>query len=99
MPAVVAEIIRKGPMMRREGHARVAPRRRAGHCQGHTVRLVPDGTLHVKAESQAWIDAVRKSTSLIHIRMGDLLGENLVKRLEFANQDAEYSQMPDCQGS
>ena len=36
-----------------------------------------------KAESQAWIDAVRKSTSLIHIRMGDLLGEGLVKRLEF----------------
>ena len=48
-----------------------------------TVRLVADGTLHIKADSQAWVDAVRKSNSLIHIRMGDLLGENLVKRLEF----------------
>lgn len=39
--------------------------------------------LHIKTDSEAWIDAVRKSTSLIQIRMGDLLGENLVKRLEF----------------
>jgi len=83
MPAVVAEILRKAPLT--DEKVTLAWRLAVGPAIAKvtTVRLVPDGTLHVKAESQAWIDAVRKSTSLIHIRMGDLLGGNLVKRLEF----------------
>jgi len=83
MPALVAEIIRRGPMC--DEKVTLAWRLAVGPqiAKVTTVRLVPDGTLHIKAESQAWIDAVRKSNSLIHIRMGDLLGENVVKRLEF----------------
>jgi len=83
MPAIVAEIIRKGPMC--DEKVSLAWRLAVGPqiAKVTTVRLVADGTLHIKAESQAWIDAVRKSNSLIHIRMGDLLGENLIKRLEF----------------
>ena len=83
MPAVVAEIIRKAPMC--DEKVTLAWRLAVGPAIAKvtTVRLVPDGTLHVKADTKAWVDAVRKSTSLIHLRMGDLLGENLVKRLEF----------------
>ncbi len=83
MPAVVAAILRKAPMS--DEKVSLAWRLAVGPAIAKvtTVRLVADGTLHIKAESQAWIDAVRKSTSLIHLRMGDLLGEKLVKRLEF----------------
>ncbi len=83
MPAVVAAILRKAPMS--DEKVSLAWRLAVGPAIAKvtTVRLVADGTLHIKAESQAWIDAVRKSTSLIQIRMGDLLGEQLVKRLEF----------------
>lgn len=83
MPGVLAEVIRKGPMC--DEKVTLAWRLAVGPqiAKVTTVRLVPDGTLHIKTDSQAWINAVRKSTSLIQIRMGDLLGENLVKRLEF----------------
>ena len=83
MPGVLAEVIRKGPMC--DEKVTLAWRLAVGPqiAKVTTVRLVPDGTLHIKTDSQAWIDAVRKSTSLIQIRMGDLLGENLVKQLEF----------------
>ena len=83
MPGVLAEVIRKGPMC--DEKVTLAWRLAVGPqiAKVTTVRLVPDGTLHIKTDSQTWIDAVRKSTSLIQIRMGDLLGENLVKRLEF----------------
>ncbi len=83
MPAVVAAILRKAPMS--DEKVSLAWRLAVGPAIAKvtTVRLVADGTLHIKAESQAWIDAMRKSTSLIHLRMGDLLGEQLVKRLEF----------------
>ena len=83
LPAVVAEILRKAPMS--DEKVSLAWRLAVGPAiaKATTVRLVPDGTLHIKAETEAWIAAVRKSTSLIQIRMGDLLGENLVKRLEF----------------
>lgn len=83
MPGVLAEVIRKGPMC--DEKVTLAWRLAVGPqiAKVTTVRLVPDGTLHIKTDSQAWINAVRKSTSLIQIRMGDLLGENLVKKLEF----------------
>lgn len=83
MPGVLAEVIRKGPMC--DEKVTLAWRLAVGPqiAKVTTVRLVPDGTLHIKTDSQAWINAVRKSTSLIQIRMGDLLGEDLVKRLEF----------------
>ena len=83
MPGVLAEVMRKGPMC--DEKVTLAWRLAVGPqiAKVTTVRLVPDGTLHIKTDSQTWIDAVRKSTSLIQIRMGDLLGENLVKKLEF----------------
>lgn len=83
MPAVMAEILRKAPLS--DEKVSLAWRLAVGPAiaKATTVRLVPDGTLHVKADTQAWVDAIRKSTSLIHLRIGDLLGENLVKRLEF----------------
>jgi predicted nucleic acid-binding Zn ribbon protein len=83
MPAVVAEILRKAPLS--DEKVTLAWRLAVGPqiAKVTSVRLVADGTLHIKTDSQAWIDAVRKSNSLIQIRMGDLLGENLVKRLEF----------------
>ena len=101
MPGVLAEVIRKGPMC--DEKVTLAWRLAVGPqiAKVTTVRLVPDGTLHIKTDSQAWIDAVRKSTSLIQIRMGDLLGENLVKRLEFRYrcQGCQGARVPGCQGA
>ena len=50
----------------------------------NTVRLADTGVLYVRAETPAWLAAVRKSTSLIQIRLDDLLGENTVKKLDFS---------------
>ena len=83
LPAVVADILRKAPLT--DEKVVLAWRLAVGQAiaKSTTVRLAPDGTLHVKAETPAWLSAVRKSTSLIQLRMGDLLGEDTVKRLEF----------------
>lgn len=83
MPAVVAEILRKAPLS--DEKVELAWRLAVGPAvaKATTVRLVSDGTLHVKSDTPAWLDAIRKSNSLIHLRMGDLLGEGIVKRLEF----------------
>ncbi|MFA5907409.1 MAG: DciA family protein [Vicinamibacterales bacterium] len=83
MTTVVAEVLRKAPLS--DEKVTLAWRLAVGPAiaKATTVRLVSDGTLHVKSDTPAWLDAVRKSNSLIHLRMGDLLGENVVKRLEF----------------
>lgn len=83
LPAIVAAAIRNAPLT--DEKVTLAWRLAVGPAiaKATTVRLVSDGTLHIKADTPAWLAAVRKSTSLIHIRMGDLLGEDLVKRLEF----------------
>lgn len=83
VPAAMAEVIRKAPLS--DEKVTFAWRLAVGQsiAKSTTVRLDGQGTLHVKAETPAWLAAIRKSTSLIHLRMGDLLGENVVKRLEF----------------
>jgi predicted nucleic acid-binding Zn ribbon protein len=83
LPTVVAEILRKAPLSPEK--VTMAWRLAVGPAiaKATTVRLVSDGTLHIKAETPAWLAAVRKSTSLIHLRMGDLLGEDTVKKLSF----------------
>jgi len=79
----MAQVIRRAPLT--DDKVTFAWRLAVGPAiaKATTVRLVPDGTLHVKAETPAWRSAVRKSASLIQIRMGDLLGEDVIKRLEF----------------
>ncbi len=84
MPAVVAEVIRKAPLTPEK--VAFAWRLAVGPAidKSTTVRLADNGTLYVRAETPAWLAAVRKSTSLIQIRLADLLGEDTVKRLEFS---------------
>lgn len=83
LPGVLAEVIRKAPL----GPEKVtlAWRLAVGSAvaKATTVMLDAQGVLHVKANTPAWIAAVRKSTSLIHPRMNDLLGEGTVKMLQF----------------
>jgi predicted nucleic acid-binding Zn ribbon protein len=83
MPAVVAEVIRKAPLTPEK--VTFAWRMAVGPAiaKSTTVRLDADGTLLVKADSPAWLAAVRKSRSLVHIRMMDLLGEDVVKQVQF----------------
>jgi predicted nucleic acid-binding Zn ribbon protein len=84
MPAVVAEVIRKAPLT--DEKVSFAWRLAVGPAidKSTTVRLAENGTLYVRAETPAWLTAVRNSTSLIHNRLRDLLGEDTVKRIDFS---------------
>lgn len=81
LPAVVAEVVRKAPLT--EEKVAFSWRLAVGPAIGKatTVRLASDGTLHVAAESTAWIDAVYASIGLIRSRLAHLLGEDSVKRI------------------
>ena len=84
MQGVVAEVIRKAPLTAEK--VAFAWRLAVGAAidKSTTVRLADNGVLYVRAETPAWLAAVRKSTSLIQIRLDDLLGENTVKKLDFS---------------
>lgn len=84
MQGVVAEVIRKAPLTAEK--VAFAWRLAVGAAidKSTTVRLADTGVLYVRAETPAWLAAVRKSTSLIQIRLDDLLGENTVKKLDFS---------------
>lgn len=83
LPAVIAEVLRKAPLS--DDKVSLAWRLAVGQAiaKSTKVRLGSDGTLHVRADTPAWLAAVRKSTSLIHLRMGDLLGDGTVKKFSF----------------
>jgi hypothetical protein len=49
-----------------------------------TVRLSSSGTLHVKTESPAWIDAIQKSVGMIRSRLAHFLGEDAVKSISYS---------------
>jgi len=84
IPDALAIVLRKAPLTPEK--VAFAWRLAVGPAidKATTVRLADNGILHVRAESPAWLAAVRKSTSLIHIRMTDLLGEDTVKKVEFS---------------
>lgn len=84
MPGVVGEVIRKAPLT--DEKVSMAWRLTVGPALNHatTVRLGSDGTLHVKAESQAWIDAIRKSVGMIRSRLAHYLGDDTVKRISYS---------------
>lgn len=83
MPGVVAEIIRKAPLT--DAKVAFAWRLAVGPALGKStsVRLADDGTLYVKAESQAWIDSIRSSIGLIRSRLAHYLGDDAVKRMSY----------------
>jgi hypothetical protein len=83
MPAVVAEVVRKAPLTPEK--VAFAWRLAVGAAidKSTTVRLADNGVLYVRAETPAWLAAVRKSTSLIQIRLDDVLGDGVIKRIQF----------------
>ena len=83
LPGVLADVIKKAPLTPEK--VAFAWRLAVGPAVGKatTVTLDGQGVLHVNANTPAWIAAVRKSTSLIHLRMNDLLGDGVVKALQF----------------
>ena len=83
MPQVVAEVIRKAPLT--DEKVAFAWRLAVGPAVGKStrVRLAEDGTLYVRAESQAWIDSIRASVGLIRSRLAHFLGEDAIKRIHY----------------
>ena len=86
MTPVVAEIVRKAPLT--DEKVAFAWRLAVGPAVGKatTARLTSSGTLHVSAESPAWIDAVRKSAGLIRSRLAHLLGEDTVRQITYGSR-------------
>jgi len=86
MPAVLAEVIRKAPLT--DEKVAFAWRLAVGPAvdKATTVRLGSNGTLHVSAESPAWIDAVMKSAGLIRSRLAHYLGDNAVTQISYRPQ-------------
>jgi hypothetical protein len=85
LPGVVAEVIRKAPLT--DEKVAFAWRLAVGPAvhKSTNVRLAADGTLHVSAESKAWIDSVRASIGLIRSRLAHYLGEDAVKRVFYSD--------------
>ena len=85
MPAVLADVVRKAPLT--DEKVAFAWRLAVGPAVGTatTVRLTSSGTLHVSAESPAWLDAVRSSSGLIRSRLAHVLGDDAVRHISYAD--------------
>ena len=85
MPAVLADVIRKAPLT--DDKVAFAWRLAVGPAldKATTVRLTSSGTLHVSADTPAWLDAVRKSSGLIRSRLAHFLGEDTVRQISYAD--------------
>lgn len=83
LPGILAEVIKKAPLTPEKVALAWRLAVGAAVAKATTVWLDHAGVLHVNAETPAWIAAVRKSRSLIHLRMNDLLGDTTVKSVEF----------------
>ena len=83
LTGVLAQVIKKAPLSPEK--VALAWRLAVGPAvaKATTVSLDALGVLHVKAATPAWIAAVRKSTPLIHHRMNDLLGGDVVKSITY----------------
>jgi len=79
---VMAEILRKAPPSAER--VTLAWRLAVGHAVARTtsVRLDPQGTLHVTAADAHWQKEVRRSLRLIIPRLNELLGERTVRGVE-----------------
>jgi predicted nucleic acid-binding Zn ribbon protein len=79
---VMAEILRKAPPS--PERASLAWRLAVGPAMARvtSVRLAPDGTLHVTAPDAHWQKEVRRSLRLILPRLTDMLGSGTVSRVE-----------------
>ena len=84
LPAVVAEVVRKAPLT--DEKVAFAWRLAVGPAlaKNTSVRLGPDGTLYLTADSQAWNDSVRASVGIIRSRLAHYLGDDTVKRIEYS---------------
>jgi hypothetical protein len=83
IPGVVAEVIRRAPLT--DEKVTFAWRLAVGPAvdKATRVRLDADGTLHVSAETPAWLDGVKQSIGLIRSRLAHYLGEHAVKRIAY----------------
>ena len=83
MPGVLADVIRKAPLT--DEKVAFAWRLAVGPAvdKSTKVRLGSDGTLYVRAESQAWVDSIRASVGLIRSRLAHYLGESAVQRIHY----------------
>ena len=85
VPGAVAEVVRKAPLTPEK--VAFAWRLAVGPAvdKATRVRLAEDGTLHVEADSQAWIDSIRSSIGVVRSRLAHFLGETTISRVHFTN--------------
>lgn len=78
VPRALAELFRRGPMS--QGKLEVAWRVAVGDALARVskVRLQPDGSVEVLAADQRWQRELKRSTSLIEVRLSNLLGPAVV---------------------
>ena len=85
MPAVLASVIRKAPLT--DEKVAFAWRLAVGPAvdKATSVRLGANGTLYVRTESPAWIEAIAKSLGLIRSRLAHFLGDTAVKNIDLTS--------------
>jgi hypothetical protein len=81
VPRALTELLRQGPMS--QGKLEVAWRAAVGDALSRvtTVRLQPDGSVHVLTSDPRWNLALRRSSSMILTRLKGLLGNDNVLSL------------------
>jgi predicted nucleic acid-binding Zn ribbon protein len=82
IPAVLGEIIRKAPLCPEKVAFAWRSSVGAAVARATTVRLDPDGVLHVTAVDAQWGREVKRSSRLILPRLASLLGPDVVKKIK-----------------
>ena len=81
VPRALAELFRTGPMS--QGKLEVAWRAAVGDALSRvsTVKLQPDGSVHVHSADQRWQKELKRSLPVILQRLNMLLGANVIARI------------------
>lgn len=99
VPAVVASILRQGPMSTEK--VRFAWRTVVGAsvARATSVTLADGGVLRVRAETDAWRREVRRAAAMVVNRLQGLLGETSITELEVTGPPGEVRRRPKPPGT
>jgi hypothetical protein len=81
IPAALASLLRKAPLS--DGKVAFAWRSAVGPAMDKVTTVSLDGSvLRVRARDEAWRREIERSAPLIRTRMADVLGEDVVRRID-----------------
>ena len=81
MPGALAAVLQKAPLTPEK--VAFAWRTAVGPSVDRVTSVeLKNGVLHVRAKDAAWRREIERSAGIIHVRLGTLLGNDLVRRLE-----------------